>query len=127
MDVVAAGDLCPPFFSPLRSLSAPSRGHDSLIQCAAEMVDSPTAFGLACRRGEMDTHGARTRDVAVATARRTCPETCRLSIPHPDIPKTLPPKQRARSTPARSQSLSDTRWTSATPTTARKAADGHQP
>src|SRR5215471_12766278 len=79
MDVVGAGELYPPFLSPLQSWSAPSHGHDSLAQCAAEMVDSPAVFGLACRRGDMDTRGAGTRGVAVAAAWRTCPETCRLS------------------------------------------------
>src|SRR5215468_3316924 len=101
MDMVEAGELCPPLLAPLRSWSAPSHGHDGFAQCAVEMADSPAVLGLACCRGDMDTRGAGARGVAGAAAWRTCPETCPLSMRNSGLPRTLPPKQRHRDASAR--------------------------
>src|SRR2546428_3776901 len=87
----------------------------------------PEVFCLAYLHGEMDTRSYRARGITATSGWRPCPMPRPLSVYNPYIPKALPPKQRHSSAPARGQSLSETRWTSATSTTARRAAGGRPP
>src|SRR5262249_55480043 len=95
--------------------------------CTVAVADRPEVLYVAYLHDEMDMRSDQARGITATSGERPCPMLQPLNVYNPYIPQALPPKQRHSSAPARGQSLSKTRWTSATSTTARRAADGRQP